>query len=750
MLNSDLPIQGAAEDKLNRSTFADDLAQAIISRDTPEGLVVGMYGKWGSGKTSVMNMVIEKLDLYNSNTEQKIVIMRFNPWLCADPKQLISQFFKQLSAVIKKQYPTHPGLQNICGYMDSYADVYDFAGTLVQLANLPILGALLKIGGKRIADKAKKHNDNLQGIKDEINEKLKEHKLRLVVTIDDIDRLSNDEIVSVFQLVKSLADFPFTTYILAFDREIVIEALKNVQNGDGSEYLEKIVQAPYDLPMADANDICEIFLTKLNAIIANVSEEEWDREHWIDMFHYGIRHYLNTVRDAVRYINSFSLKYSMLKNDVNVIDLIGLTCLQVFEPNTYSILQFHEEILCGSETSSDKQAREKAEASWDSIIQTVPENRRTHAQNILVSLFSGIKYKTNRIRFSPVGNRYISWQDVSISNSISNKNSFKRYFSLAIEKEAIPTLHLEWLISTADEPEFLDAVRKINSDRKATKLLDYVSAVLRSKKANMVSKERASSVLMFFCKVWHELDDNESSTFFSTPFLWRFFWAIEALLSVLDESERFSETSSIFNDYSVPLSTVAAILNYFEVEHNRFADEKEPKQKDSVPLLALEKVVELEKIFLIRATHEMSSGEQICKFNSLTLFLLENIDSDAAKAFISKMLNTDYGLSQIISAGISGGKMGGRETKRFYKVNTENIEKYISVDVAYERTKEFSESVGFLDLDNETKHNLVAFLVFMEKETSGATDRTILERYDVLDSEVTDRINVILQQHNHN
>ena len=749
MLNSDLPIQGAAEDKLNRSTFADDLAQAIMSRDTPEGLVIGMYGKWGSGKTSVINMVVEKLDLYNSRTEQKIVIMRFNPWLCADPKQLISQFFKQLSSVIKEQYPKHPDFKNICGYMDNYADVYDFAGTLVQLANLPLLGALLKIGSKRVADKAKKKNDNLQGIKDEINANLKKHKLRLVVTIDDIDRLSNDEIASVFQLVKSLADFPFTTYILAFDREIVIEALKKVQNGDGSEYLEKIVQVPYDLPMADANNICEIFLNKLNAIVKNIPEEEWDREHWDDMFYYGIRHYLNTVRDAVRYINSFSLKYSMLKNEVNIIDLIGLTCLQVFEPDTYSILQFHEETLCGSGngTYSDRYVREKAESSWDAIIQTVPEKRRTHAQNILISLFPDIKNKTNRINFSPVGNRYTSWQDVYISNSISDKNSFKRYFSLTIEKEAIPTLHLEWLISTANEREFIDAVQKINSDMKTTKLLEYVRTVLRSKKANLISKERASLVLMYFCKVWHNLDDNESSSFFSTPFLWRFFWVIEALISVLDESERFSEVLHIFNDCSIPLSTIAIVLHYFETEHNRFTDENEPRQRERTPLLTLEKVIELEKIFVNRATQEVSNGKQICKFNSLTLFLLENIDSDVAKTFVSELLNTDYGLSYIISSGISGGKVGNGEIRRFYKVNTENIEKYISIGAAYERIKVFYKNADFLDLDNETKHCLAAFLVFMEKDTDGNADRTIMDRFNVFDTEVTDRLNAIMQQH---
>ena len=176
MLNSDLPINGVAEDKLNRGKFVKDLAEAILRRDTPEGLVIGMYGKWGSGKTSVVNMVVEQLELLSENMNQKIVVMRFNPWLCADPKQLISQFFKQLSSTIKKQHSKHPDLKNICGYMDKYADMYDFAGTLAQIVNFPLIGASLKAISKQRADKAKKRNDNLQDIKDKINKNLKNHK----------------------------------------------------------------------------------------------------------------------------------------------------------------------------------------------------------------------------------------------------------------------------------------------------------------------------------------------------------------------------------------------------------------------------------------------------------------------------------------------------------------------------------------------------------------------------------------------
>ena len=69
----------------------------------------------------------------------------------------------------------------------------------------------------------------------QIIKKLKDEKIKIIVSIDDIDRLSDEEIVAVFQLVKSLADFPNTIYVLAFDYDVVVRALGKVQHGDGKE-----------------------------------------------------------------------------------------------------------------------------------------------------------------------------------------------------------------------------------------------------------------------------------------------------------------------------------------------------------------------------------------------------------------------------------------------------------------------------------------------------------------------------------
>lgn len=204
MLNPDLPITKNSEDILNRSTFANSLAKTLLQYSFSSSLTIGLYGEWGSGKTSLLNMVLETVESKDSNT----VILRFNPWLCSNSKQLITQFFKQLSAAIKLKKPKNETAWEL---IDQYADLFDAANMI------PGAGTIISAFGKTLAKEAKEKNEqesnDLQGKKDKIITKMRDDDIRVIVSIDDIDRLTEEEIISVFQLVKALADFPNTIYI---------------------------------------------------------------------------------------------------------------------------------------------------------------------------------------------------------------------------------------------------------------------------------------------------------------------------------------------------------------------------------------------------------------------------------------------------------------------------------------------------------------------------------------------------------
>ena len=93
-INRDLPIKKCEEDLLERGTFAETLAKAIASYYRNESLVVGIFGEWGSGKTSIINMIIEKLGEISDENKPSIVI-RFSPWNYSSQNGLINLFFKE-------------------------------------------------------------------------------------------------------------------------------------------------------------------------------------------------------------------------------------------------------------------------------------------------------------------------------------------------------------------------------------------------------------------------------------------------------------------------------------------------------------------------------------------------------------------------------------------------------------------------------------------------------------------------------
>ena len=707
MLNSDLPIQEKEDDLLGRRSVAESLAQVIYSHSTEEGFVIGMYGKWGSGKTSFLNMVISQVRHFSTDDSDKPIILNFNPWLCSDPSQLIIQFFKQLSSVIKKEKPK---LKKIYKVMDDYAEAFELAGAI-----LPKVGPILSAIGKYKKYKATKRNNDLQGLKSEISSHLRGERVKLIVTIDDIDRLSNNEIISVFQLVKSLADFPYTIYLLSFDREVVIRALQDVQSGDGEEYLQKIVQVPFDLPIPFSDDIHSIFLSKLEAIVKDYPEDKWDNDYWRDLFHFGLKHFLKSIRDSIRFCNTFSLKYALLKDETNVIDLIGVTCLQVFEPDVYSKLPFYHDILCGgfsrySNYNQEEKEKEKIQRAYEAIIDGVSYEHMERIKVVLQLLFPKLNALTN---YSSYNTRQYNGRKAIVEYFISNPACFHRYFLLSIEPSAISNSTIEYLLFSANQTDILEGIEKINSSGKTTKLLEYIEASFYLDKNQPDHSDRAKILLTCLTRSWDKLEDNEEQSFFSIPFDWRLLYCTTALVNVIDKADRFNIISSLFIDPEVSLSTLARILLDFERQHNRFTDNELDVNKAQ---LSLDEVFELERTYTKRVLNELESGELIKKDSLLhILWVADQLNENEIKKLSASMIKTEQDLAYFISSAVSRGKGADKTVFTIWNVDKDSINEYIDIDEAYHRIDKFVYTNEFMALDNKRQEDIVAFLLLVEK-----------------------------------
>jgi predicted KAP-like P-loop ATPase len=246
---SGAPIESPEQDTLDRGRLAQALATSLRGYGSAQNLVVGLYGPWGSGKTSLLNMAAGAIAEPKDGSEP--IITRFNPWNFTDQDQLTSEFFDALSNAIDR-----PDLGS--QYTEASTLIQKFGRRLQPLSAIPHLGTLIDValrGSEVVSLGLQREGDKLRDLevaKADISKALLDLERRTIVIIDDIDRLTNEEIRRLFQLVKSTADFSNVIYLLAFDKAIVTKALSGVQGGDdatyGESYLEKIVNVPIDIP----------------------------------------------------------------------------------------------------------------------------------------------------------------------------------------------------------------------------------------------------------------------------------------------------------------------------------------------------------------------------------------------------------------------------------------------------------------------------------------------------------------------
>lgn len=733
MISPDLPITKSSDDKLNRSSFAKSLAQVLVQYTQPSSFTIGLYGEWGSGKTSLVNMILETVE----SIDNSAVIVRFNPWLCSEPKQLITQFFKQMASAIKMKQPTPDRVWEL---IDQYADIFDAASLI------PGVGTLVTAGGKTLATKAKRRVEaraqDLQGRKDVIVKKLNEKHLKIIVAIDDIDRLSEEEIIAVFQVVKALADFPNTVYLLAFDYEVVIRALSKVQHGDGKEYLEKVIQVPFEIPTPNMSSIQNALFSKLNMILGDIPEDGWDKATWSELYQFGLKRYIKSIRDVVRFSNVFFLKYELLKNETDPVDLLGLTCLQVFEPSVYSRIPIYKDTLCGTNQSYSYERQKIEEDKVQSSINAlVPDNGtivdKEASKNILGILFPRTRSATG-MSYS-MGRQYV-YRNFFIRNNIAVPACFDRYFSLMLEDNAIPTTVVKHLIYEANENELQDGMKQLYHDGKIIRLLEEIEAYANKGNCDNIASNRAILIIKCLARQWacFEVDD---TGFFSVPFAWRLLFCIDPLLNSLDPSLRYPCLQSVFEDYDVQPSTLAILLHDFENQLGRFTD-KETTGDNAV--IKLDEVLELESIFKKRAVEVLESGIFLEQHEGLNfLWLLEQIDAELVKRKKTEIVKDDISLIKVISYCTSHGTTAARTVSKVWQINKDLLKEFIDLAEAERRVRTFIDTEQFLKISENEQMDAIAFLISLKSENK----QSILDSH-IGEESIRKKLRELIERHN--
>lgn len=290
---------------------------------------------WNSLEIKILNWVIKP-------KENSYILLDYSPWSYESIDSLIINFIDTL----KKECLF--ANKNLSETLSNYRDIIKNKSLSVSIF-LEIL--------KEIEN----NNDNeLNTIKNKIDKILIESNLKFIIFIDDIDRLTRNEIINTCKLLKSIANFKNTIYILPFDRTKVSQIL-NDKCATGNDYLDKITNFNIDLKKTNTDILKDFLLEKLENIANKkiedfLSKRETEnnelRQSLLDNFkinysqNYEIlfKDLFNTIRQVKRYLNHVKFLYT--PQEIDIYDFLNITAIQYFYPEIYDLIYCNKTLLC--------------------------------------------------------------------------------------------------------------------------------------------------------------------------------------------------------------------------------------------------------------------------------------------------------------------------------------------------------------------------------------------------------------------
>lgn len=359
--HNDQPIQGGPNDPdlLNRLDFANHLANVLLLNHDDDCLTVSLEGEWGYGKTSVINLVKGALN----EKEAAPIIIEYNPWLAGKPESLIQDFLLQFSSQLNIKDNSEVALK-ASKELIAYSSLFSVA-KLVPGAE-PWASIVEKVfskfgsSTKKIAELKKL---DLLGKKKKVVSAMQKIKTPIIVVIDDIDRLTPSETFQVLRLVKAVADFSGTSFLLAFDSSYLVSVLDKNDIVNASEYINKVIQLRVPLPVISERGMNELANVELNNLsdknLTGRFESDQERLSWI--YHHYFKHLIKNPRELKRFFNHLRFVLEQVEGQVCFSDLFSLSIIATKANAIYEHVKKTPEAYIGKRFSNDGLMMDKPE-----------------------------------------------------------------------------------------------------------------------------------------------------------------------------------------------------------------------------------------------------------------------------------------------------------------------------------------------------------------------------------------------------
>ena len=715
MFDADRPITRSEQDRLNRSQFAKYLARCMLDHKDPESLVIGLYGGWGVGKTSILNMVLEELNFAATNIEanEKPIILNFSPWSYSGQGQLIYSFFRRLSSALRS------------------ADYLGNKDRIIYLLELYVSFFTQKPIPKPFRHKRtflekitfRHHHEDIYAweagrdltlVKAELNELLRGQKHKIVILIDNISRLYPDEIKQMFQIIKSMGDYVNTAYLISIDKEQVIRALNKIDDDSGSAYVNKIVQLPFDVPPIMHQDIENILSDRLSEIVATVPEEAWNIEYWADIYYTSLKYFFNNCRDITRYVNTLSFSYSRMRDIVNPVDYFALTAIEVFLPDVHAGIADNKDLFTDLLDNVYKLNRDEINKDRLRCDEILARNKAI-APDVLLDLIMKLFPRIRHI-YKPDEPFYHSDATARKLKRACSPDLFDVYFRLSMQPGQIPHAEFDTILELApDQSAFDQILTRLNQDNRVLKFLDQLDG-------NILNDIPLSNIPSIIDGLLDNGDlfpaGSKGMLSLDTPM--RIHRIIRGLL------RRYKDTSDRFDMMQTAIAKATKSIYIIVHELHELSREQLAEEDTYLPLeyrdLSPEQLDSLKQLTVNRIEN-WAQTKRLDEHPQLFLILRawkEWSNDDSCNIYVKQLTDTDHGLVYFLTATLSG-PITQAMTKYVKNVSwgnsLQNINEFIAADSLKERAKSIFED-GYFEKLREREQLAVMIYLDLVKATT--------------------------------
>ena len=438
---ADAPIERWTEDRLGRGPLVEVLAQKILRSQMP---VIAVRGDFGDGKSSVLNLL--RLQLRES-----AIVVSFSSWLPDSEQTLIRDLSSDIAAECSKHFIV-PSLRTQLRKLASI-----LAGSVSYFKALPeVLPA---------------HTQREEMCR--LGEVLGRIPRRIVVLIDEVDRMQKSEILTLLKLIRGISTLRNVTFVCALNQSHVEKLTLDAQGVDSHEFFEKFFPVSIDLPKPSAEVLRATLCDRLSALFdpwfADPEEKKVFSDGLKKLWDDILAHVCTNIRKTTLLANDIEAAATLVQGEVNPLDVCALTSMRRFFPSVYRIIWTNAAFFSNSNNwwkSPSFQRNEELASETEKIakaIKATPEASTddTHIKGLVAMMFPDrAKELFNGARRSSEGNSS-ALHNAEVGKRIAHPDYFPIYFHCEVP---------EMVFSSREMSAFLATIESAGSEAEREKI----------------------------------------------------------------------------------------------------------------------------------------------------------------------------------------------------------------------------------------------------------------------------------------